>query len=43
MGKLFKKDLNKYKNYFKEAAYLLGIDIQYRYITERITEKTTGN
>lgn len=42
MGSLFRNDLNKYKNYFKESAKLLGIDVQYRYIIKRNSEKATG-
>lgn len=42
MGSLYKSDINKYKNWFKEASKLLGVDVNYRYITKRNTEKATG-
>lgn len=42
MGKLYKDDLYKYQNYFDEASKVLGIDVQYRYITKRKTEKSSG-
>ena len=42
MGCLYRKDLNKYKCYFDEAARLLGVDIQYRYIIKRKAETATG-
>lgn len=42
MGSLYRQDLNRYKQYFKEVAKLLGVDISYRYIIKRKTEKATG-
>lgn len=42
MGKLYGNDLNKFKTWFNEAAKLYGIDVQYRYIIERKSEKATG-
>lgn len=42
MGTLFRNDLNKYKQYFKESAKLLGIDVDYRYILQRNTENQSG-
>lgn len=42
MGSLYKKDINKYKKYFKESAKLLGIDVKYRYIIKRNTENQSG-
>lgn len=42
MGSLYRCDLNKYKNYFKESAKLLGIDVEYRYITKRNKEIASG-
>lgn len=42
MGSLYRKDLNKYKNYFKQAATLLGIDVQYQYLIKRNTESQSG-
>lgn len=42
MGSLYRKDLNKYKSYFRESAKLLGIDIEYRYLIKRNTENQSG-
>lgn len=42
MGSLYGKDIKKYKRYFNESAKLLGIDVEYRYIVERNTEKQSG-
>lgn len=42
MGTLYTKSLDKYKNYFKQSAKLLGIDVSYRYIIDRKTELATG-
>lgn len=42
MGSLYRQDLNRYKQYFKEVAKLLGVDINYKYIIKRKTEKATG-
>lgn len=42
MGKLYRNDLQKYKNYFKEAADLLGVEVEYKYIVSRNTENATG-
>lgn len=42
MGSLYRRDLNKYKNYFKQAAALLGIDVQYQYLIKRDTESQSG-
>ena len=42
MGSLYRNDLNKYKNWFDESAKLLGVDIQYRYVIKRESEKATG-
>lgn len=42
MGSLYRNDLNRYKRYFIEVAKLLGIDINYRYIIKRKSEKATG-
>ena len=42
MGKLYRADLNKYKQWFKQAADQLGIDVEYKYIVSRNTEKASG-
>lgn len=42
MGSLYRNDLNKFKNWFKESAKLLGVDIEYRYIIKRNSEQATG-
>lgn len=42
MGSLYRNDINKYKNYFKESARLLGVDIEYRYLIKRNTENQSG-
>lgn len=42
MGSLYRNDLYKYSHYFAESAKLLGIDVEYRYITKRNTEKQSG-
>lgn len=42
MGSLYRSDINKYKNWFTEAAKLLGVDVEYRYIIKRNTEKASG-
>lgn len=42
MGSLYRDDLKKYKRYFDEAASLLGIDVEYRYIVKRNTESQSG-
>lgn len=42
MGSLYRKDLTKYKKYFNEAAKLLGVDVSYKYLIKRNTEKQSG-
>lgn len=42
MGKLYRNDLEKYKNYFKESAKLLGVDIEYKYIIKKNIENQSG-
>lgn len=42
MGSLYRKDINKYKNWFDESAKLLGVDVQYRYVIKRNTEIASG-
>ena len=42
MGSLYKNDINKYKNYFKESAKKLGLDVEYSYIIKRNTENQSG-
>ena len=42
MGTLYRKDLDKYKNYFDESAKLLGVSVKYYYIIKRNTENTSG-
>lgn len=42
MGSLYRNDINKYKKYFNEAAKLLGVDVSYKYLIKRNTEKQSG-
>lgn len=42
MGSLYRKDLDKYKKYFNNAAKLHGIEIEYRYIIKRNSENQSG-
>lgn len=40
--KLYQKDLNKYKQYFKDSAHILGIDIKYQYLMSKCNEVASG-